>query len=68
MESTRRWASSRTQAFDEWIGYDDRESKTHPDVVATKNMTEEEEMNYVYDRLMREVEPGNEHQESNAKS
>jgi hypothetical protein len=35
---------------------DERESKTHPEVVATRNMTEEEEVNYVYDRLMKEIE------------
>lgn len=58
MSTTREWASSRTQSFEDWMGMDDRESKTHPEVVATKNMTEEEEVNYVYDRLMKEIESG----------
>ncbi len=56
MARTQQWASSRTQSFEDWIGLDHRESKTHPEVVATKNMTEEEEINYVYDRLMKEIE------------
>jgi hypothetical protein len=57
MRRTQQWASSRAQSFDEWIGLDNRESKTHPEVVATKGMTEEEELNYVYDRLMKEIQP-----------
>lgn len=57
--STRQWASSRRESFEEWFGMEDRESKTHPDVVATKSMTEEEELNYVYDKLMKEVESNN---------
>jgi hypothetical protein len=56
MSSTRGWASTRTESFEDWMGMDDRESKTHPEVVATRNMTEEEEVNYVYDRLMKEIE------------
>jgi hypothetical protein len=57
MTRTQHWASSRAQSFDEWIGLDNRESKTHPEVLATKNMTEEGELNYVYDRLMKEIQP-----------
>lgn len=56
MSRTQQWASSRAQSFDEWVGLDNRESKTHPEVLATKNMTEEEELNYVYDRLMKEIQ------------
>lgn len=56
MDKTRRWASRQAQSFDDLMGLDDRESKTHPDVLATKGMTEEQEINYVYDKLMREVE------------
>jgi hypothetical protein len=39
---------------------DSRESKTHPEVLAVKNMTEDQEINYVYERLMREIQPDNE--------
>ena len=53
---TRQWASSRANSFDDWLGFDERGSKTDPDVIATKGMTEEEEINYVYDRLMKEIE------------
>jgi hypothetical protein len=60
MDRTHRWTSRQTRAFDEWIGFDSRESKTHPEVLAVKNMTEDQEINYVYERLMREIQPDNE--------
>eukprot|EP00934_Nitzschia_sp_Nitz4_P004864 Nitzschia sp. Nitz4//scaffold42_size132992//65147//65943//NITZ4_003396-RA/size132992-augustus-gene-0.104-mRNA-1//1//CDS//3329551709//4854//frame0 len=53
---TRAWASGHRSSFENWLGMDDRESLTHPDVVATKAMSEEEEWNYVYDKLMNEVQ------------
>ena len=56
MSSTQQWASKQMQSFEDWMGMDDRASKTHPDVIATRNMTEEEEVNYIYDRLMKEIE------------
>lgn len=56
MTRTQRWASSRAKSFDEWIGLDQRESKTHPEVLATKHMTEQEELDYVYSRMMKEIE------------
>ena len=68
MDQTHRWASRQAQSFDEWVGFDKRESKTHPEVMATKNMTEEQEINYVYERLMREIEPGNGGIDSDRKS
>lgn len=53
---TRRWASSRSRSFEDWLGLEERESKTHPEVVAAKGMTEDEELQFVYDRLMKEIE------------
>ena len=35
---------------------EDRESKTHPDVIATKNLSEEEEVNFVYSQILKEVD------------
>lgn len=56
MRRTRRWASGKTESLEDWMGVQDRESKSHPEVVATKDMTEEEELNYVYNRLVKEIE------------
>ena len=33
---------------------ENRPSKTHPEVVATQHMTEDEEMNYLYDKYIKE--------------
>ncbi len=35
---------------------EDRPSKTHPEVIATKHMDEDEEMNYLYEHYIREPE------------
>ena len=35
---------------------EDRPSKTHPEVLATKHMNEEEELNYIYDKYIKEPE------------
>ena len=58
-ESTRVWASSRRQAFDDWLGIENRPSETHPDIERIKNMTEEEEIQYVYDQVMEDVNSAN---------
>jgi len=58
MTRTRWWASSRTQSFEDWAGLGERASERDPQVVATKGMTEEEELNYVYDQLMKEINDG----------
>jgi len=65
MDRTHRWASKQTESFDDWVGFDTRESKTHPEVLATKNMTEEQEINYVYERLMREIQTGTTNDDEN---
>ena len=57
--STRRWASSKRESLEDWLDMEDRASKTHPDVLATKNMTEDEEIDFVYNQVMTEVESGN---------
>ena len=33
---------------------ENRPSKTHPEVIATQHMTEDEEMNYLYDKYIKE--------------
>lgn len=36
------------------VGGDQALSKTHPDVLATKHMKEEEQLSYVYDKYIKE--------------
>ena len=53
---TRAWASQNRQSFEDWLGIEDRPSITDPEAIATKNMTEEEEMNYIYERHLKDAE------------
>ena len=54
--STRNWASSWYESFEKnWLGIDEsRSSRNHPDVIATRNMSEEDEWDYVYERYIKE--------------
>jgi hypothetical protein len=54
--TTTRWASSWREGFENWLAMEDRPSKTHPEVIATKHMDEDEEMNYLYENYIREPE------------
>lgn len=57
LDRTKIWASSYRQSFENWLGMEDRPSKTHPEVVATRHMTEDEEMNYLYEKYIKENPP-----------
>jgi hypothetical protein len=52
----RIWAPYYRESFEKWLNMEDRPSKTHPEVVATKHMTEEQEMNYIYENYIKEPE------------
>ena len=54
IDSTKQWSSSWRQSFEYWLGMYDRQSKTHPEVVATRHMTEDEELQYLYDKYIHE--------------
>jgi hypothetical protein len=54
IKSTTRWASAWRQGFEDWVGFEDRASKTHPEVLATEHMSEDEVLNYVYDKYVKE--------------
>ena len=41
--------------LESFMGGDTAPSKSHPDMVATKNMSEEQEMKYLYDKYIREA-------------
>eukprot|EP00980_Cylindrotheca_fusiformis_P005251 scaffold1120_cov127-Cylindrotheca_fusiformis.AAC.13 len=56
VNDTKRWASSYRQSFEDWLAIEDRPSKTHPEVVATKHMSEEQELNYIYEKYIKEPE------------
>jgi hypothetical protein len=56
LSHTRIWASYYRESFEKWLAMEDRPSKTHPEVVATKHMTEEQEMNYIYENYIKEPE------------
>lgn len=53
---TREWGSRNRQSFEDWLGIEDIPSKTDPEAIATKGMTEEEEMNYIYERHLKDAE------------
>lgn len=55
MERTTIWASAWRQSFEDFMSID-QPSKNHPEVVATKHMTEDEEMNYIYEMYIKEPE------------
>jgi hypothetical protein len=55
MERTTIWASAWRQSFEDFMSID-KPSKNHPEVVATKHMTEDEEMNYIYEKYIKEPE------------
>uniref|UniRef100_A0A7S0UHR5 Transmembrane protein 242 n=1 Tax=Pseudo-nitzschia delicatissima TaxID=44447 RepID=A0A7S0UHR5_9STRA len=52
---TTRWASSWGKSLEHAMGGDQAVSKTHPDVLATKDMKSEEELRYVYDKYIKEA-------------
>lgn len=54
VEGTTTWASSWSKAMEQAVGGDQALSKTHPDVLATKHMKEEEQLSYVYDKYIKE--------------
>jgi hypothetical protein len=56
MSDTRIWASSQRASFEKWLNMEDRPSNTHPEVLAMKHMTEEQEMNYIYEQYIKEPE------------
>jgi hypothetical protein len=53
---TRIWASTSYTSFESWLNMEDRPSKTHPEVLATKHMNEEQELNYIYEKYIKEEE------------
>jgi hypothetical protein len=60
VQGTRRWATSCREALERFFGTAERRDKLlsqHPDVVATKHMTEEQEMNYLYNKYMASSSP-----------
>jgi hypothetical protein len=43
------------QSFQGWLNMEaDRPSRNHPEVVATRHMTEDEELNYIYEKYIKE--------------
>jgi hypothetical protein len=55
MERTTIWASAWRQGFEDFMSID-KASKNHPEVIATKHMTEDEEMSYIYEKYIKEPE------------
>ena len=55
--ATKRWTTSFSTSVESFFGGDTRDSKTHPEVQATKHMDDDEELQYIYDKyLKKEVE------------
>lgn len=48
--STREWGHQHRKKLDELLNVEDRVDKDHPEMVTVRNMTEEEEYNYVSQR------------------
>lgn len=55
VEGTTRWASSWGKTIEHAMGGDTAVSKTHPDVLATKNMDGSGELKYVYDKYIKDA-------------
>jgi hypothetical protein len=51
---TTTWASSWGKSLEHAMGGDEAASKTHPEVLATKRMKEDEELRYIYDKYIKE--------------
>ena len=51
---TTRWASSLGKSIEYTMGGDKAVSRTHPEVLATKHMKEDEELRYIYDKYIKE--------------
>lgn len=49
----RGWGRSIHSTLERWMGGDTAPSKSHPDAVATRGMTGDEEWQYVYDKYIR---------------
>lgn len=56
IDHTRRWSSHYRASFESWLNMEDRPSTTHPEVVATKHMSEEQQLNYIYENYIKEPE------------
>ena len=54
--STRNWASDWFESFERnWLGVEtSQSSRNHPDVIATRHMSEEDEWDYVYEKYIKE--------------
>ena len=55
VKGTRVWATSIRESLERFFGTAERREQQlaqHPDMVATKNMTEEQEMTYLYNKYM----------------
>lgn len=55
VEGTTRWASGWGKTIEHAMGGDTAVSKTHPDVLATKNMDGSGELKYVYDKYIKDA-------------
>jgi hypothetical protein len=61
--ATRRWAHQRRNELDSLLGTEGRVDHLHPEVLATRGMTEDEELAYISKRYLEEEEewePGEE--------
>jgi len=56
LDRLRIGATSAREGFEKWLDLKDRPSTTHPEVLATRHMTEEEEMDYIYENYIKEPE------------
>ena len=56
IEITQGWAHSRRKDLDRFIGTQGRIDRSHPEVMAVKGMSEEEEMQYISDKYLPDEE------------
>lgn len=54
VSDTKRWASSWNASLKSLLGGDKAARETHPKVLATKHMDEHEELQYVYEKYIKE--------------
>lgn len=50
IDATRKWASTKRKIIDKCLGVEERVDEDHPEVIARKKMTAEEERDYLVKR------------------
>ena len=59
LSATRRWGNVKRKKLDRLLGVKERLDDDHPEVIARKNMTREEEIEYLAKRYLKATSSDN---------